>query len=77
MEVLEKIQNQLYANQISMNKSLENKIINVLAENLTEDGTKVFGKSINSEPEKYFTDEVLTKIDEYTKQKFTYGKDEE
>ena len=41
------------------------------------DGTKVFGKSINSEPEKYFTDEVLTKIDEYTKQKFTYGQDEE
>ena len=28
-------------------------------------------------PEKYFTDEVLTKIDEYTKQKFTYGQDEE
>ena len=27
--------------------------------------------------EKYFTDEVLTKIDEYTKQKFTYGQDEE
>ena len=38
---------------------------------------KAFGKSINSEPEKYFTDEVLTKIDEYTKQKFTYGQDEE
>ena len=41
------------------------------------DGTKVFGKSINNEPEKYFTDEVLKKIDEYTKQKFTYGTDEE
>ena len=26
--------------------------------------------------EKYFTDEVLKKIDEYTKQKFTYGQDE-
>jgi RecA/RadA recombinase len=41
------------------------------------DGTKVFGKSINTEPEKYFTDEVLEKIDEYTKKKFTYGQDEE
>ena len=41
------------------------------------DGTKVFGKSINTEPEKYFTDEVLDKIDEYTKRKFTYGQDEE
>jgi tRNA-2-methylthio-N6-dimethylallyladenosine synthase len=45
MERLDKIQNQLYENQISMNKSLENKIINVLAENLTEDGTKIFGRS--------------------------------
>ena len=41
------------------------------------DGTKVFGKSINTEPEKYFTKEVLGKIDDYTKQKFTYGQDEE
>ena len=41
------------------------------------DGTKVFGKSINTEPQKYFTDEVLGKIDEYTKKKFTYGQDED
>ena len=41
------------------------------------DGTKVFGKSINTEPEKYYTKEILEKIDEYTKQKFTYGQDEE
>ena len=27
--------------------------------------------------EKYFTDEVLKKIDEYTKQKIRYGQDEE
>ena len=40
------------------------------------DGTKVFGKSINTENEKYFTKEVLEKIDEFTKQKFTYGQDE-
>ena len=45
MQRLEKIQNQLYENQISMNKSLENKIINVLAENLTDDKKKVFGRS--------------------------------
>ncbi len=42
---LEKIQNQLYEDQISMNQSLNNKTINVLAENLTEDGTKIFGRS--------------------------------
>ena len=41
------------------------------------DGTKVFGKSINTEPEKYFTDDILGKIDEYTKKKFTYGQDED
>ena len=44
-ERLQKIQNQLYKNQISMNQSLENKIINVLAENITEDGNKIFGRS--------------------------------
>ena len=37
------------------------------------DGTKVFGKSINENPDKYFTKEALDKIDEYTKRKFTYG----
>jgi len=37
------------------------------------DGTKVFGKSINDEPEKYFTKEILKQIDEATKKKFLYG----
>ena len=41
------------------------------------DGTKVFGKSINENADKYFTKEVLDKIDEHTKRKFTYGEDEE
>ena len=37
------------------------------------DGSKQYAKTINNEPEKYFTKEMLEKIDEYTKQKFTYG----
>ena len=41
------------------------------------DGSKVFGKSINTEPEKYFTKETLDKIDEYARKKFSYGSDEE
>ena len=45
MERLKKIQKKLFENQIYMNKSLENKIINVLVENFTEDKTKVFGRS--------------------------------
>ena len=45
IERLEKIQNLLFENQTNMNKSLENKIINVLVENLTEDKTQVFGRS--------------------------------
>jgi tRNA-2-methylthio-N6-dimethylallyladenosine synthase len=45
MERLEKIQSQLYDNQMHMNKSLENKTINVLVENLTDDKTQVFGRS--------------------------------
>ena len=42
MENLEKI---LFKNQIEMNKSLENKIINVLVENRTDDKIKLFGRS--------------------------------
>jgi tRNA-2-methylthio-N6-dimethylallyladenosine synthase len=45
MERLEKIQNQLYDNQVHMNKSIESKTINVLVENLTDDKTQVFGRS--------------------------------
>ena len=41
------------------------------------DGSKVFGKNINDDPEKYFTKEVLDKIDEIAKRKFTYGSEEE
>ena len=37
------------------------------------DGSKVFGKQILSEPEKYFTDEVMTKLDEAAKVEFSYG----
>jgi RecA/RadA recombinase len=37
------------------------------------DGSKVFGKSINDEPEKYFTKEILKQIDDATKRKFLYG----
>ncbi len=41
MERLQKVQTQLYENQISMNKSLESKTLNVLVENLTDDKTQV------------------------------------
>ncbi len=47
---LEKVQSQLFENQIIMNKSFENKILNVLVENLTEDKTKVFGRSEHMTP---------------------------
>ena len=45
IERLEVIQNLLFKNQTNMNKSLENKTINVLVENLTDDQTQVFGRS--------------------------------
>ena len=45
MERLEKIQNLLFENQININKSLENNIVNVLVENLTDNKTQVFGRS--------------------------------
>ena len=45
MQRLVKVQDQLFDNQISMNKSLENKSLDVLVESLTEDKTKAFGRS--------------------------------
>ncbi len=42
---LNKVQSQLFENQVNMNKSLENKTLSVLVENLTEDKTQAFGRS--------------------------------
>ena len=39
------------------------------------DGTKIFGKNINEEPEKYFTSEVLDQIDDACKKEFLYGQE--
>jgi RecA/RadA recombinase len=38
-----------------------------------EDGTKLFGKNIMENPEKYFTSDVLERINDYVKRKFCYG----
>jgi hypothetical protein len=37
------------------------------------DGSKVFGKNIAENPEKYFTPEILSRIDEACKKEFLYG----
>ena len=37
------------------------------------DGTTQFGKTINNNPEKYFTKEILDKLDEAARQEFLYG----
>ena len=37
------------------------------------DGSKTFGKTINDNPEKYFTEEILQKLDAIAKKEFTYG----
>ena len=42
---LEIIQKRLFENQIKKNKSLENKILNVLVENIMKDGIKLFGRT--------------------------------
>ncbi len=44
-ERLEIIQKKLFENQIEKNKSLENKILNVLVENQMKDGIKLFGRT--------------------------------
>ena len=45
MKRLERVQSELYDNQMQMNKSLEDKTINVLVENLSDDKSQVFGRS--------------------------------
>ena len=37
------------------------------------DGTKTFGKTINNQPEKFFTEEVMAQLDEVANKEFKYG----
>ena len=37
------------------------------------DGSKTFGKTINNDPGKYYTEEVMEQIDTFAKEKFCYG----
>jgi len=41
------------------------------------DGTKVFGKNINEEPEKYFTDDIMQQLEVAAKAEFMYGQEQE
>lgn len=38
-----------------------------------QDGTKVFGKAINSNPEKYYTADVMAQLEEAARKEFCYG----
>ena len=40
------------------------------------DGSKQYAKSIYSDPEKYFTDDILKQIDEAAKKEYSYGNSE-
>jgi len=37
------------------------------------DGKKIYAKNIYAEPEKYFTDDIMNKLDEISKKTFSYG----
>ena len=37
------------------------------------DGTKTFGKTINNDPEKFFTEDVMRQLDEAASKEFKYG----
>lgn len=41
------------------------------------DGTKVYAKSVYADPEKYFTDEFMAKLDEAARKEYMYGVIEE
>ena len=38
------------------------------------DGSKMFGKQILTDPEKYFTEDILNRLDNYAKIEYTYGR---
>ena len=38
-----------------------------------EDGTKQYGKTINNDPEKYFTYDIIQQLDEPAQKEFSYG----
>ena len=40
------------------------------------DGTKTFGKTINNNPEKFFTEEIMQQLDESANREFKYGNTE-
>ena len=37
------------------------------------DGKKVYAKEIYKNPDKYFTDEVMQKLDDIAREEFSYG----
>ena len=41
------------------------------------DGTKVFGKTINTDPEKYYTEDVMAQLEEAARKEFRYGNKED
>ena len=40
------------------------------------DGSKTFGKTINNDPTKYFTEDVLQKLDDAARKEFKYGEEQ-
>jgi hypothetical protein len=40
------------------------------------DGTSCFGKNINEDPEKYYTEDVMNLLEEAVAQEFKYGVDD-
>ena len=41
------------------------------------DGSKTFGKTINNNPEKFFTEEIMTQLNDCANQEFKYGNQKE
>ena len=40
------------------------------------DGSKTFGKTINNDPTKYFTEDILQKLDDAARKEFKYGEEQ-
>jgi len=49
----------------------------VSTRNELTDASKQYAKTINNDPEKYFTDDIMKQLEEAVKQEFKYGNDTE
>ena len=60
---------------IKVYNSYGNKLSLIKETGYYSDGSKQYAKTINNDPEKYFTEDVMKQLEEFAKKEFRYGND--